>query len=327
MNYLTSLKFPVTIEGSEDELDWTQIATLQTREDFEFRLSSYALPAYPKIRVRDAEGETFEFSQEGLTEFGDQNLAKMRALLRPLNAFTDAAPERALETASELIRGAIASKHFVIPQRARVNLHHPHLHHLRMAEFEDSVVCHVYIEGEMADEECPAVTIWKADHKFTVTPDGLDTSVQAFLVLLCASIVRDFWILENRTRQRTYQTRTEKTRERQGTGKDRKLVVRKDYVFLPRFQYDLSAYQDKPRTVSHAARVTLSPHLVSGHLRNLPEDWKPSEDAKAAAEEFGISLGEGQTFVRPHKRGEIEQLRTYRSRSAFQLIFGEGDTF
>ena len=126
--------------------------------------------------------------------------------------------------------------------------------------------------------------------------------------------------------QRTYQKRTEKTRKREGTGKDRKLVVTKDYIFIPRFQYDLNAYQKHPRTVSHQARVTLSPHLVSGHIRKLPEGWRASEKQLTEAAEFGITVQDGQTFVRPHKRGEVEQLRTYRSRSALELLFQIEDT-
>lgn len=114
-----------------------------------------------------------------------------------------------------------------------------------------------------------------------------------------------------------------RTRQREGTGKDRKLVITKDHTFIPRFQYDLSSYQNHPRVISHQARVTLSPHLVSGHLRKLPEGWKRSEQAEEHASEFVIQVGEGQTFVRPHKRGEVEQLRNYRSRSALALLFSE----
>ena len=33
-------------------------------------------------------------------------------------------------------------------------------------------------------------------------------------------------------------------------------------------------------------------------------------------------FGDGETFVKPHERGEIEQLRNYRSRSAMLLLFG-----
>lgn len=122
-------------------------------------------------------------------------------------------------------------------------------------------------------------------------------------------------------RHQVYQKRTEKRREQQGKGKARKMVIHKDYTFIPRFQYDLSVYQTT-KTVQHQARVTLSPHLVSGHIRRLPAGHQASEEATSNAQEFGIKFGEGETFVRPHERGEIEHLRNYRSRSAMQLLFG-----
>ena len=219
----------------------------------------------------------------------------------------------------------MAAKHFVIPPRSHVLIDHPNLHHVRLVEFEDSVVCRIHVNDTEPDETEPSVTIWKLKDpvEFSITPNGLDVDVGAFLVILCASIVRDFWVLETRTKQRTYQRRTEKTRKREGTGKDRKLVVEKDYVFIPRFEYNLSSYQSQPRSVSHQVRVTLSPHLVSGHLRNLPEGWKPSEGAIEKAKEFGIQVGDGQTFVSPHERGAVEQLRSYRSKSALEMLFGD----
>ena len=136
------------------------------------------------------------------------------------------------------------------------------------------------------------------------------------------SIVRDFWVLEERTRAQVYQKHTKKNRKREGKGKARKLVITKDYVFIPRAAYDLSAYQTT-KTVQHQTRVTLSPHLVSGHFRKLRDGHKASDQAISNAVEFGLKVGDGQTFVRPHERGEIEQLRTYRSRSALDMLFGQ----
>ena len=39
---------------------------------------------------------------------------------------------------------------------------------------------------------------------------------------------------------------------------------------------------------------------VRGHVRNLPEGWKPSSSRVELAAEYGYSLGENQTFVSPH---------------------------
>jgi hypothetical protein len=44
-------------------------------------------------------------------------------------------------------------------------------------------------------------------------------------------------------------------------------------------------------------------HAVRGHLRRLDGGRKASEVARKAAEEYGIVLPDGRTFVRPHVRG------------------------
>ena len=153
-------------------------------------------------------------------------------------------------------------------------------------------------EGPITETE-PSVTLWKDKSKpFGITPESLNPEVAAFLCLLCACVVRDFWVLEARSARQIYQKNTSKTRNREGTGKARKLVITKDYTFIPRFRYDLASYQKHPRSVSHQARVTLSPHLVSGHLRKLPDGWKPSEKQLDAASEFGITVSDG-TNLRP----------------------------
>ena len=91
---------------------------------------------------------------------------------------------------------------------------------------------------------------------------------------------------------------------------------------MPRFRYTLEGIGQEVTTPQACqVRVSLSPHIISGHFRKLPETWNVSEQAKKHAEEFGLKLTDSYTFVRPHKRGEIHQMRTYRSRSAFELIF------
>ena len=41
---------------------------------------------------------------------------------------------------------------------------------------------------------------------------------------------------------------------------------------------------------------------VRGHVRNLPEGWKPSSSRVELAAEYGYSLGENQTFVSSHTK-------------------------
>lgn len=44
-------------------------------------------------------------------------------------------------------------------------------------------------------------------------------------------------------------------------------------------------------------------HNVVWHIRKLPNGWHTSPEAIMMAKEAGIALNEGETFVRPHKRG------------------------
>lgn len=44
---------------------------------------------------------------------------------------------------------------------------------------------------------------------------------------------------------------------------------------------------------------------VSGHLRNLPEGCKASEEKIATALEHGYKLLSRQTWVKPYKKGKI----------------------
>ena len=266
-----------------------------------------------------------------VVEHNEEYEARAAQALAPLDAFVRSAPERAAEIADELITAGLRSQHFTITPRSQVLLSHPNLHSLTLHEFDDCVVCRVHVNDEPLTDFEPIVTVWKTeigsmvnsqilDARFSFSPYNIAEGIQAFLILLVASIVRDFWVLEERARQKVYARRTEKRRERQGKGKGRKLTVIKDYTFIPRFQYDLSQYQTT-KQVQHQARVTLSPHLVSGHIRRLPEGHQASDQAHDHANEFGIRFGDGETFVRPHERGEIEQLRNYRSRSAMLLLF------
>ena len=318
--------YPITFEGAELKFGkWEEISVYENADDLEYKMQAYLTPCYPFMRARAADGQVFEVTRDQIMEFHRRVEQINQEMTAPLNVFLKSAPEQALETAHELVTAGLTSKHFHIHGRSRVVLGHPHLHHIRFFEYEDSVICKIFIEDAPEADIEPSVTIWKEERKFSVAPFKIQFEVKAFLVLLCATIVRDFWVLEERTRGTTYQKRTEKTRKREGRGKDRKLVVEKDYIFIPRFKYDLSLYADRPRTVAHQARVVLSPHLVSGHLRKLQDGWNASEKALARAKEFGIHVPEQHTFVSPHERGEIERLQNYRSRSAFNLVFGDSE--
>ncbi|MGG0891703.1 hypothetical protein [Cytobacillus horneckiae] len=51
-------------------------------------------------------------------------------------------------------------------------------------------------------------------------------------------------------------------------------------------------------------------YFITGHIRRLPEGYTPSEKALSHAQEFGIELANGYTFVRPYESGE-EKIRSH----------------
>ena len=242
MNIWNQLKYPVTLQILEadevfivegeadnegvDENDWETVFVAQDVANLEFRLSAYHMPSFfTRMRLVDADGTTYEQSHADVADFNEAFNKKAKADLEPLNAFVKSAPERAAEIADGLITAALRSQHFTISPRSQVLLTHPNLHHLVFHEFEDCVVCRIHTTDAPADDTEPIVTISKPevgsvvnsqrlDARFSFAPYEIDQGIQAFLILLCASIVRDFWVLEERARQQVYQKRTEK---RQGT--------------------------------------------------------------------------------------------------------------
>lgn len=333
----TLLKYPVKFEGQTPEGEWNVFFTANTPADVEFRLQNYGLGNdYVAMRAISNDGKIFHHTMEDIIAV--EQKAEQRAIRQtaPMRKFINSPPLDALKTATEIMVAAEASQHFAIPHRAVVLLNHPALHRIVFVEFDDSVACRLFVTDAQYESEL-TVTIWKRHHPniseqmnqyklpddfpmFAMTPKKIPPSIQAFLFLLCASIVRDFWVLNEITRGRTY--RKEKNRQRIGRGKKRKLE--KTYIFIPRFKYNLDVYDTKDKkAVEHSVREKLSPAFVSGHIRRLPEGWKTSDTAKENATEFGItSLAPGTTFVQPHERGEIHRLRVYRSESALRQLFG-----
>lgn len=142
-SWTAALAYPVHFEGKSDavQTEWETIYTAPTQADIEFRMNSYQFPVFPFMRIRDANGQIFEVTQDQLLGYNEKTTALTQQKVAPLKAFAGSAPEKALETAQELIRAGMAAKHFVIPLRSYVLIDHPNLHHLRLVEFEDSVVC------------------------------------------------------------------------------------------------------------------------------------------------------------------------------------------
>ena len=209
----TDLQYPIFIEGRDTPLsEWKIIREIQNEIDFEFTMCSHYIPILPLMRYRDVTGEIREFTHEQIMQLHEGVTRANIANLKPFRAFAKAAPEKAMETAAELVKSGHLAKHFTINPNSCVEIGHPSLHLIRIYETDKAVICRLQLDDFPSDTE-PSVTIWTEQEligRFGFVPEELDAPIKAFLCLLAASIVRDFWVLENRTRQRTYQTRTEK---------------------------------------------------------------------------------------------------------------------
>lgn len=71
-------------------------------------------------------------------------------------------------------------------------------------------------------------------------------------------------------------------------------------LLIPRIKAAKELPQSTPKTDNHR-EIRL--HGVVWHIRLLPNGWHASPEAQALASQAGIKLAEGETFVKPHKRG------------------------
>jgi hypothetical protein len=161
----------------------------------------------------------------------------------------------------------------------------------------------------------------------TLTALDKTESHAKFFAAIGACILRDFWVSEMQHYTRTIKHEGKRIR-RKKSDKPKRKRGKKTVIYLPR--KTLSFRTDTRTVESRLQHSPISPHTVRGHLRQLPEKWQASKDAVEAAMAYGLRLGEGYTFVKPHARGtdsEItETLTTYRSKSALQVLFAGGVT-
>jgi hypothetical protein len=164
--------------------------------------------------------------------------------------------------------------------------------------------------------------VWPEPHIFDIYEENAaapppETTEQVFaaLALLAASVVRDFWVVEER--ERVFRTTT-RPGGIHSPGDPSKPII----VYLPRIKRrgeppNVRACRDE---LSQARR---SEHDVDLHPRRVA---RPSPQQLALAKSLGFDLEPGQTLVRAHKRGgKTERVRVYRSRSALQCLYETDD--
>jgi len=146
-------------------------------------------------------------------------------------------------------------------------------------------------------------------HKFKSNEelmDYLDRLIIGINVLI-SSIIRDFWVIEDRFTLFGNSTITRK-RPKSKEDNDKPTIH-----YLPRIKY----IQDVSKASENLDYKSRREHFVSGHLRKA---LHASIKQVLIAKKLNISIPEGFTFVQPHKRGEEAKEKIFRSRSVLKLI-------
>lgn len=218
-------------------------------------------------------------------------------------------PGDANATAAKLLEEAVALRRWTIPPGARVELDFGPFTGARLHEVGNEVyfvwtddIGRFHISSVGTERGSFAGT-----NIFLETEDATER-VRTAMELLMASLVRDFWILEDRRKAFAVALRRGPRRSGQP---DRPAVV-----YLPRVRYVPTPRTDAAaEALDHATR---SRHYVAGHLRRA----NPSPAQALLARALQVALPEGHTWVRGHFRGMgAERERVYRSRSALALLY------
>jgi len=137
-----------------------------------------------------------------------------------------------------------------------------------------------------------------------------NTHASLSLVLVAASVIRDFLVSEDRQSQ-FLGKQSKKTR----CNTNQELSI----IYLPRVRYldpNIAGFNK-----AIAEDIHRPSHQVAPHLRKVE---KASAEQLLLAMRYGFSIPTGYTFVRPHRRGDVvaqERQRIYRSRSASTILY------
>lgn len=227
-----------------------------------------------------------------------------------------------LAVADCLIEEALANRKWVIPNRALVQVPVGPFTHFEVTEIgteiffvgrtERGEFSIAIVEPEKGELVFPLLSALYWSH-----PD-LYASVHASLKMLFAAVIRDFWVVEERDA-----VFSPKNVKRLGGVRIRKAEDGSPrIVYLPRINYREKPSPKKCReSLDHTTR---SAHFVQKHLRKVGQ---PSDLQILLAKQYGVSVPEGYTFVRPHERGvNSARLVIYRSRSALQSLYSADGT-
>lgn len=216
--------------------------------------------------------------------------------------------------ADALLEEAYSNKKAVIPAKACVQADIGFFKFVELTEIRNEVYC-VFRDdanGFARMSVDPAKQTWA----FDITEE-IDNSrkpeIEASLKLFIAALIRDFWVIEDRTTVFDRKPLDASVTHRPNHKDDRPIIV-----YLPRVRYFNEPSLDKCTT--ELELESRRKHFVRPHLRKTN---KASAPQLRLASLYGITVEEGHTFIRPHERGGSEREVIYRSRSALGLLYTE----
>jgi hypothetical protein len=228
----------------------------------------------------------------------------------------DCTAAEAEDAISELLAEARENRQWSVPWGARVQIDIGMLKHLTIYElegeflglFRDYKERFLVVAVNISHGHYSIPTILQANEDETIIEENTQASLA--LVLIVASVIRDFLVVEERNSQ--FVTRPAK---RHYCASNKELSV----IYLPRVRYikpDVEAFH---KVIG--GDIQREAHDVAPHLRRVE---KASSAQLLLAMRYGFYVPQGYTFVRPHRRGEVaitERQRLFRSRSASAILY------
>lgn len=209
----------------------------------------------------------------------------------------------------ELMDEALANKEWTIPQNAFCEVSIGKFNGITLCEERDRVYFKLhynkflYLNGYME----PITRSWWINPNVFNEARGIEPEkVVNAILLVVVSLVRDFWVVEER--ESNFQETITKLSTKSNNSVSR-------VIYLPRVRY---INQVNPRKLrSEIDLQARAKHTVRAHLRRSQYS---SEVQNTLAKHYNFQVPKGFTFVRPHERGSSESKKIYRSKSAAAIL-------
>lgn len=268
---------------------------------------------------------SFDFPWHFKETIGDANIQVDKDTFEANFPSIQTTPAEAREFIQDTLREAFSLKDWIIPLGAYLQLYGS-LAGLKLFEIDKRVYCVFvfkngrYFRLEILMED--TIRIRVMSDPFEVGFAGKDRFYSASNLesledpkllgglLLASAAIRDFWVVEER--EAVFGKGVSTRKVSQLIGDHRKPVI----VYLPRILYKniSTGIPEAREQLNYAVRRE---HFVRGHFRKAV---KASPRQILLAQQAGVYIPDGKTWVSGHKRGDQAAERIYRSRSVLRCL-------